>query len=31
VIIAGVVMVIAAPARTTVPAEHLPEPEEAGL
>src|SRR6267143_1792736 len=31
VIIAGVVMVIATPARTTIPAEHLPEPEEAGL
>ena len=31
VIIAGVVMVIAAPPRATAPAEHLPEPEEAGL
>jgi len=31
VIFAGVVMVIAAPARMTVPAEHLSEPEEAGL
>jgi drug/metabolite transporter (DMT)-like permease len=31
VIIVGVVMVIAAPPRAAAPAEHLPEPEEAGL